>query len=99
MGESLKEDLSLLVDDRLEVSNARRVYHDMESDRAAAVREYREETGVEIERGPHVWDRELRFGFAGKVYDQSGHIVAGNPKVFEALVEARAPHVPNELQD
>jgi len=36
MGESLREDLSLLVDDRLELSNARRVYHDMESDRAAA---------------------------------------------------------------
>ena len=36
---------------------------------------------------------------SGKVYDQSGHIVAGNPKVFEALVEALAPHVPNELQD
>jgi myo-inositol-1(or 4)-monophosphatase len=36
---------------------------------------------------------------SGKPYDQSGHVVAGNPKVFEALVEALAPHVPNELQD
>ena len=41
-----------------------------ESDRDAAVREYREETGVDIELGPHVWDRELRFGFNGVVYDQ-----------------------------
>lgn len=41
-----------------------------ESDRAAAVREYREETGAEVELGPHVWDRELRFGFNGVVYDQ-----------------------------
>ncbi len=41
-----------------------------ESDRDAAVREYREETGVDIEVGPHVWDRELRFGFNGSVYDQ-----------------------------
>ena len=36
---------------------------------------------------------------SGKVYDQSGHIVAGNPKVFDALVAALDPHVPNELRD
>jgi len=41
-----------------------------ESDRAAAEREYREETGVDLEVGPHVWDREVRFGFNGRVYDQ-----------------------------
>ena len=41
-----------------------------EDDRSAAVREYREETGVDIEVGPHIWDRELRFGFNGRVYDQ-----------------------------
>ena len=41
-----------------------------ETDRDAAVREYREETGVDIEVGPHVWDRELRFGFNGALYDQ-----------------------------
>ncbi|HET7900400.1 MAG TPA: NUDIX domain-containing protein [Candidatus Nanopelagicales bacterium] len=41
-----------------------------EDDRAAAVREYREETGADIEVGAHVWDRELRFGFNGALYDQ-----------------------------
>lgn len=41
-----------------------------EDDRSAAVREYREETGRTIELGPLVWDRELRFGFNGAVYDQ-----------------------------
>jgi 8-oxo-dGTP pyrophosphatase MutT (NUDIX family) len=41
-----------------------------EDDRAAAVREYREETGRAVELGPLVWDRELRFGFNGRLYDQ-----------------------------
>ena len=41
-----------------------------EGDREAAVREYREETGQAIELGPHIWDRDLRFGFNGAVYDQ-----------------------------
>jgi len=43
---------------------------DGEGDREAAVREYREETGQAIELGPHIWDRDLRFGFNGAVYDQ-----------------------------
>jgi myo-inositol-1(or 4)-monophosphatase len=34
----------------------------------------------------------------GQPYDQSGHIVAGNPKVFTALVAAIAPHVPADLR-
>jgi len=33
----------------------------------------------------------------GQPYDQSGHIVAGNPKVYEALLEALRPHVPPDL--
>lgn len=41
-----------------------------EDDREAARREFREETGRDVELGPHVWDRELRFGFNGAVYDQ-----------------------------
>jgi myo-inositol-1(or 4)-monophosphatase len=34
---------------------------------------------------------------AGREYSQAGHIVAGAPKVYEALIEAIAPHVPAEL--
>jgi 8-oxo-dGTP pyrophosphatase MutT (NUDIX family) len=41
-----------------------------EDDREAAVREFREETGLDVELGPHVWDRELVFGFNGTTYDQ-----------------------------
>lgn len=33
----------------------------------------------------------------GKEYTQGGHIVAGAPKVYAALLEALAPHVPAEL--
>jgi myo-inositol-1(or 4)-monophosphatase len=36
---------------------------------------------------------------AGGEYRQEGHIVAGNPKVYAALLEAIAPHVPLELRD
>lgn len=42
-----------------------------EDDRAAAAREYAEETGHEVELGPHVWDRRLTFGFNGALYDQT----------------------------
>jgi 8-oxo-dGTP pyrophosphatase MutT (NUDIX family) len=41
-----------------------------EDDRTAAGRELLEETGFSAEIGPHVWDRELVFGFNGVVYDQ-----------------------------
>jgi 8-oxo-dGTP pyrophosphatase MutT (NUDIX family) len=41
-----------------------------ESDAEAAVREFHEETGLAVELGPHVWDRELVFGFNGTTYDQ-----------------------------
>jgi len=41
-----------------------------ESDAEAAVREFAEETGLAVDLGPHVWDRELRFRFNGRVYDQ-----------------------------
>jgi len=33
----------------------------------------------------------------GREYRQDGHIVAGSPKVYAALIEAIAPHVPAEL--
>ena len=33
----------------------------------------------------------------GREYRQEGHLVAGNPKVYAALVQAIAPHVPAEL--
>jgi myo-inositol-1(or 4)-monophosphatase len=34
----------------------------------------------------------------GAEYQQGGHIVAGTPKVYPALLEALAPHVPAELR-
>ena len=34
----------------------------------------------------------------GAEYRQEGHIVAGTPKVYAALVELLAPHVPEELR-
>lgn len=35
---------------------------------------------------------------SGSEYKQGGHIIAGTPKVHEALVQALAPHVPDELR-
>ena len=35
----------------------------------------------------------------GGEYRQGGNIVAGSPKVYSALLEALAPHVPEELRD
>ena len=34
----------------------------------------------------------------GARYVQGGHIVAGNPKVYAALLEAIRPHVPEDLR-
>ena len=34
----------------------------------------------------------------GAEYRQEGHILAGSPKVYAALVELLAPHVPEELR-
>ena len=41
-----------------------------EDDRAAAVREFVEETGRSVEPGPLVWDRELEFSFNHVSYHQ-----------------------------
>jgi len=35
----------------------------------------------------------------GGEYRQEGHIVAGTPKVYAALLETLAPHVPADLRD
>ncbi|MEY2853608.1 MAG: hypothetical protein RL030_740 [Pseudomonadota bacterium] len=35
----------------------------------------------------------------GGEYKQGGNIVAGNPRIFNALVEALAPHVPADLRE
>jgi myo-inositol-1(or 4)-monophosphatase len=35
---------------------------------------------------------------AGAEYTQEGHIVAGTPKVYAALLEVLAPHLPDELR-
>jgi myo-inositol-1(or 4)-monophosphatase len=35
----------------------------------------------------------------GAPYAQGGHVVAGTPKVYEALLEAIGPHVPASLRD
>jgi myo-inositol-1(or 4)-monophosphatase len=35
----------------------------------------------------------------GGTYRQGGNVVAGCPKVYEALLEAIAPHVPEELRE
>jgi myo-inositol-1(or 4)-monophosphatase len=37
--------------------------------------------------------------FTGAPYKQGGNIVAGSPRVYEALLEALAPHVPEALRD
>jgi len=37
--------------------------------------------------------------FSGKEYRLGANIVAGAPKVYEALIETMAPHVPEELKD
>jgi myo-inositol-1(or 4)-monophosphatase len=34
----------------------------------------------------------------GAEYRQEGHVVAGTPKVYAALIELLAPHVPAELR-
>jgi 8-oxo-dGTP pyrophosphatase MutT (NUDIX family) len=41
-----------------------------EDDRAAAAREFLEETGRSVELGPLVWDRELDFSFNHVAYHQ-----------------------------
>ena len=38
------------------------------------------------------------FVLTGEDYHQEGHIVAGTPKVYAALVELLAPHIPAELR-
>jgi hypothetical protein len=35
---------------------------------------------------------------SGHEYKQEGHIVAGNPKVYAAMIEAFRPYVPEELK-
>jgi myo-inositol-1(or 4)-monophosphatase len=35
---------------------------------------------------------------SGAEYRQEGHVLAGTPKVYSALLEAFAPHVPQELR-
>jgi myo-inositol-1(or 4)-monophosphatase len=35
----------------------------------------------------------------GSEYLQNGNIIAGNPRVYAALVEALAPHVPESLRE
>ena len=35
---------------------------------------------------------------SGAEYRQGGHVVAGTPKVYAALIELLAPHVPAELR-
>lgn len=35
----------------------------------------------------------------GEEYRQGGHIVAGTPKIYDALLEALAPHVPADLRE
>ncbi len=35
----------------------------------------------------------------GGEYKQAGNIVAGNPRIFNALIEALAPHLPEALRE
>ena len=35
----------------------------------------------------------------GGIYQQGGHIIAGTPKVYEAMIECLSPYVPAELRD
>jgi myo-inositol-1(or 4)-monophosphatase len=34
----------------------------------------------------------------GAEYQQGGHILAGTPKVYEALIQLLGPHLPAELR-
>jgi myo-inositol-1(or 4)-monophosphatase len=36
---------------------------------------------------------------SGGAYAQGGNLIAGSPKVYDALVEALAPHVPEALRE
>jgi 8-oxo-dGTP pyrophosphatase MutT (NUDIX family) len=65
-----------------------------EEDRAAAAREFLEETGQTVEPGPLVWDRELDFSF--------NHVRISQYEVFfVAVLDAEFEPVPdrhNELE-
>jgi myo-inositol-1(or 4)-monophosphatase len=37
--------------------------------------------------------------FTGKPYDDRGHLVAGSPRIQQALLELLRPHLPEELVD
>ena len=35
----------------------------------------------------------------GKAYDDRGHLVAGSPRTYQALLELLRPHLPDDLVD
>ena len=62
------------------------------------------------EIGLHPWDTAagslliteaggLIGTLTGAEYKQGGNIIAGSPKVYAALVECLAPHLPEELRE
>jgi len=62
------------------------------------------------EIGLNVWDTAAgtlliqeaggRIGtLVGGAYRQAGNVLAGNPKIYAALIEALAPHVPESLRE
>ena len=81
-----------------------------EDDRAAASREFVEETGCGVELGPLVWDRELDFSFNHVLYHQIevfflAHVDAefepvsdGHNEIEQAYLSGHAWMTPDELR-